>query len=101
MNNVQRRDRCAQSQAKRWKCSSSKDVCDHITRECEEGAEMEETDHKAKIVEDVNENDTKLTKSKGNCWKDNKEENIFFYIHREENGIIKFMRNSKIIRKGG
>ena len=59
MNNVQRRDSCAQSQAKRWKCSSSKDVCDHITRECEEGAEMEETDHKAKIVEDVNENDTK------------------------------------------
>ena len=69
MNNVQRRDSCVQSQAKRWKCSSSKDVCDHITRECEEGAEMEETDHKAKTVENVKENDTKLKKSKGNCWK--------------------------------
>ena len=101
MNNVQRRDSWVQSQVKRWKCSNSKDVCDHITRECEEGAEMEETDHKAKIVEDVNENDTKLTKSKGNCWKDNEEVEDVIYIHREENGIMKYIRNSMIIRKGG
>ena len=53
-------------------------MCDHITRECEEGAEMEETDHNAKIVEDVNENDTKLKNQRAIAGRTMKRKTILF-----------------------